>query len=101
MEKIEVKKILLELINAKKSKDGWANMADIRQPLIDRGIDFKELGYDKLFYLVKDHKEFLNWRVEEVNKWTHIVYIREKSDFEKQKFNSLQKAKLMQDNGGE
>lgn len=89
MERNEIEKKLLESINAN-LEDGWCNMLYLGKDLKQKGVDYKELGYDKLFQLVKDFRTSIVWKVDDkTNPGFLIIHVREKSKQEKQKFKRL------------
>ena len=90
----KTKSALSEVINANKELDGWTNLMKVGSPLKQKGIDYKLLGYEKLFDLIKDNKDIFNWKVDsESNPGFYIVYVRAKTDYEKKKYSDLLKAK--------
>jgi hypothetical protein len=46
------KQTLVEVIQTNKDSDGWTNLVKVGNPLKQKGIDFKSLGYEKLFDLI-------------------------------------------------
>lgn len=94
MTREEIKVHLAEAINSNKDGDGWANLIKIGHTLKQKGVDFRALGYEKLFELVRDHKDSFNWNIDkESNPGFYIVYVREKSNEEKRKFQTMLHAK--------
>jgi hypothetical protein len=90
MDKISVSRVLCEVVKEYADQDGWANLVNIGNPLKSKGVDFKALGYEKLFALIRDHKETFDWKVDKESKpGVFIIYAREKSEFSKKKFASL------------
>lgn len=95
MDKQEVKNKLLSIINQHKEEDEWTNLVKVGKSLKDSGVDYKTLGYEKLFYLVKEHKDCLNWKFENISPTKSLIYVREKSFAEKKKYTDI---KLAQNN---
>lgn len=90
MERAEIKIKLLEAINENLDTDGWSNMLFLGRALKEKGIDFKDLGYDKLFQLIKDYRDCIVWKVDDkTNPGFLIIHVREKSQFEKNKYQRL------------
>jgi hypothetical protein len=94
MTKESVRKILSEVVNANRESDGWTNLVKVGNPLKNKGVDFRALGYDKLFELIKDHRDTFNWNIDkETNPGFFIVFVREKTETEKKKYETLLRAK--------
>lgn len=93
MEKSLIKKNLIDSINELQESDGWTSLVKIGKSLMDKGVDYKSLGYEKLFSLVKEHKDCISWRVDDANPKFPVFYVREKSATEKVKYKKLVNAK--------
>ena len=93
MEKSFIKKHLIDSINEHRGSDGWSSLLKIGKSLMNKGVDYKSLGYEKLFSLVKEHKDCISWRVDDTNPKFPIFYVREKSTAEKAKYKKLLNAK--------
>ena len=92
MEKSLLKKRLIEIIKLQKDKDGWTNLIKVGKVLKEEGIDYKALGYEKLFHLVKENVDSLNYRIEKLSISNIIIYVKEKTSQEKAKFANIKKA---------
>ena len=86
MEKSLLKKRLIEIIKLQKDKDGWTNLIKVGKVLKEEGIDYKALGYEKLFHLVKENVDSLNYRIEKLSISNIIIYVKEKTSQEKAGF---------------
>lgn len=93
MEKLLVKKHLIDSINENQESDGWTNLVKVGKNLMNKGVDYKSMGYDKLFSLVKEHIDCIHWRVDDSNPRFPVFYVREKNEAEKAKYKKLLKAK--------
>lgn len=92
MDKQVIKEKLLSIINQHKEDGEWTNLGKVGKPLKDIGVDYKALGYEKLFHLVKDNKDCLNWKFDSISPTISMIYVREKTAFEKRKFVNIQNA---------
>lgn len=101
MEKSELRKIIVEIINSHKGQDGWTNLINVGSILKERGIDFKNMGYEKLILLVKENRDILNWKYIEsdTNSKYLTIFVKEKNSSEKRNFAHLLKAKDFFDSG--
>jgi hypothetical protein len=90
MEKDEVKSILLEVINELRDKRGWTNLVHVGRPLRERGVDHKALGYEKLFQLIRDHRDSIVWKVDRrSNPGVLIIHVKEKTQQQKRKYKQM------------
>jgi hypothetical protein len=92
MEQKEIKKMLLLAINQNKEEKGWTNLVKIGKALKDVGLDYKALGYEKLFQLVKENKDSINYKIDRISPTISVVYVREKTHAEKNKFVTIRNA---------
>lgn len=89
MERHEIEAKLISAINSNLD-DGWCNMLYLGKELKQQGLDYKELGYDKLFQLVKDFRHSVVWKVDDkTNPGFLIIHVREKNQQEKKKYERL------------
>lgn len=90
MDREQIKTTLFQVINDHKDGNGWTNLVYVGKSLRDKGVDFRELGYDKLFQLIRDYRESLVWKVDkETNPGMLIIHVREKTKEQKKKFERL------------
>lgn len=92
MEKIEITKKLIDAINSNKETDDWTNLKNVGLTLKKEGIDYKALGYEKLFHLIKENKSLLTWKTENLSPTIFDIYVKEKTLLEKKKIELIQKA---------
>lgn len=92
MEKQEIRNKLLSSINKHKDSNEWTNLVKVGPSLKESGVDYKALGYEKLFQLVKEHKDCINWRVDNITPTVTVIYVREKTPSEKRRFLAIQNA---------
>lgn len=92
MDKKEIKEKLVNAINFNKETDDWTNLVKVGKTLKENGVDYKALGYEKLFHLVKEHKDILNWKFESLSPTIAVIYVKEKSTIEKKKFANIKYA---------
>lgn len=92
MDKKQLESKLLKAVEKNLKNDGWAPLMLIGKTLIDDGIKYKEMGYDKLFSLIRENKHCLNWRVDDSNPKFPVIYIRKKTGSEESKYKKIQKA---------
>ena len=97
MDKKEIKDKLISAINLNKDADDWTNLVKVGKTLKENGLDYKALGYEKLFHLVKEHKDLLNWKFDNLSPTIAVIYVKEKTQLEKQKFANI---KFAQTNTG-
>ena len=92
MEKKEIKQYLIDSINENIDSTGWAMLVKVGPTLVKKGVNYKELGYEKLFSLVKEHIDCINYKVDESNPRFPIFYVREKTEAEKKKYTQIVRA---------
>ena len=102
MEKQQIRDVLREVIKEHVELEGWTNLIKIGGPLKLKGVDFKALGYEKLFGLIRDHRDTFDWKVDkERNPGFFVVSVKEKSETAKKRFATLsQRPKASEDADG-
>lgn len=60
MDKALLEKTLLSAINENIGEGGWTELKFVGTSLINRGVNYKEMGYEKLFSLEVRPERFLS-----------------------------------------
>jgi len=91
MEKLEIKKHLINAVKSQKAEDGWANLVNLGATLKANGLDYKALGYEKLFQLIRENSDCLSWKTETLSPKNFVIYVKEKTLQEKAKHENIKK----------
>lgn len=82
MEKSEIKKHLIDSINEHAESTGWTNLVKVGGTLNAKGVNYKEMGYDKLSSLILEYEDCLLLKREKENSRIPVAYVREKKEDE-------------------
>ena len=66
------------VIEEKKGTDGWTDLALIGKPLMEKGINYKALGYLKLNDFLKEYEEFFEIKKDTTTHKIPVVYVRQR-----------------------
>ena len=66
------------VIEEKKGTDGWTDLALIGKPLMEKGINYKALGYLKLNVFLKEYEEFFEIKKDTTTHKIPVVYVRQR-----------------------
>lgn len=73
-----IQETLKETIKENLDETGWVNLVHLGPELVKNGLDYKNLGYPKLVYLIKSNTDVIEWRKDTSNKTPdYYVKVRE------------------------
>ncbi len=79
MDNEEKLQIVLNILEEKKGQDGWTDLAVIGKPLIERGINYKTLGYLKLKQFLENYEGVIEIRKDNSYR-IPVLYARQKKN---------------------